>query len=297
MGTEQTRQAAAHEEAFNSVVDILNTHVIERNEVMQLSSLRLIYVDKLEENEYANSEYRSEKLMHRLQNHDISFTKVSPDNKGCVSFILIYDNTTTVADAVICAYRLGSIDKLADVALLMRGLIQRAYQESEELSWPPTADDMKIKSDQLLPKELIWFLNIVMDGKPEVVDKCEKTRRLVLSIGQDLCRAVTDGQWKLPNHVLICSTIRHMYRSKKLTIILNKLGHCESYDFGLELETAMAKAIDEVSTYLTPQIITGEGNAIFHCEWDNLNKILTNVHGTNVVNSAGGIDSRDKTWL
>ena len=191
VGTEQIRQAAAHEEAFNSVVDILNTHVIERNEVMQLSSLRLIYVDKLEENEYPNSEYRSEKLMHRLQNHDIScnisFTTVSPDNKGCVSFILIYDNTTTVADAVICAYRLGSIDKLADVALI----IQRAYQESEELPWPPTADDMKIKSEQLLPKELRRFLNIVMDGKPEVVDKCEKTRRLVLSIGQDLCRAVT----------------------------------------------------------------------------------------------------------
>ena len=140
VGTEQTRQVAAHEEAFNSVVDILNTHVIERNEVMQHSSLRLIYVDKLEENEYPNneySEYRSEKPMHRLQNHDIScnisFTKVSPDNKGCVSFILIYNNTTLVADAVICAYRLGSIDKLADVALLMRGLIQRAYQESEEL--------------------------------------------------------------------------------------------------------------------------------------------------------------------
>jgi len=79
-----------------------------------------------------------------------------------------------------------------------------------------------------------------------------------------------------------------MYRSKKLTIILNKLGHCESYDFGLELETVMAKAIDEVSTYLIPQIITGEGNAIFPCEWDNLNKILTNVHGSNVVNSADG---------
>ena len=75
-----------------------------------------------------------------------------------------------MADAVICAYRFGSIDKLADVAILMRGFIQRAYQESEELSWPPTADDMKIKSEQLLPKELIRFLNIVMDGKPEVVD-------------------------------------------------------------------------------------------------------------------------------
>ena len=33
----------------------------------------------------------------------------------------------------------------------------------------------------------------------------------------------------------------------------------------------------------------GEGNLVFHCEWDNLNKIKTNVFGNNVVNSAGGI--------
>ena len=51
----------------------------------------------------------------------------------------------------------------------------------------------------------------------------------------------------------------------------------------------MAKSIDEVETYLTPKIITGEGSAVFHCEWDNLNKITTNVHCSNVVNSAGGI--------
>ena len=59
--------------------------------------------------------------------------------------------------------------------------------------------------------------------------------------------------------------------------------------FGLELETALAKAQDDVSTYLTPQIVTGEGNVVFHCEWDNLNKTTTNVHGNNIVNSAGGI--------
>ncbi len=51
----------------------------------------------------------------------------------------------------------------------------------------------------------------------------------------------------------------------------------------------MAKAFDDISTQLTPQIITGEGNTVFHSEWDNLNRITTNVHGSNVVNSAGGI--------
>ena len=38
----------------------------------------------------------------------------------------------------------------------------------------------------------------------------------------------------------------------------------------------------------SPQIIK-EGNLQFHSEWDNLNKITTNIYGSNVVNSAGGI--------
>ena len=72
-------------------------------------------------------------------------------------------------------------------------------------------------------------------------------------------------------------------------MILFRLGHSESYSFALEMESAISTAINEVFTFLTPRIITGEGNLIFHCEWDNRNKIMTNIHGSNVVNSAGGI--------
>ena len=44
---------------------------------------------------------------------------------------------------------------------------------------------------------------------------------------------------------------------------------------GLEVETVLAEAIDDVSSSLTPQIATGEDNEVFHVEWDNLNKITT----------------------
>ena len=76
---------------------------------------------------------------------------------------------------------------------------------------------------------------------------------------------------------------------QQLPTILYKLGHSESYDFGKELETGMTKATDEISTYHTPQIITGDGNLVFHCEWDNLHKITKNIHGSNVVKNAGDI--------
>ena len=70
----------------------------------------------------------------------------------------------------------------------------------KSLPWPPTADDLEIKSEDLLPPDLMKFLTIVMSGEANVGEKCEKTRHIVLSIGQDLCRAVTKGEWKLPKH-------------------------------------------------------------------------------------------------
>ena len=123
----------------------------------------------------------------------------------------------------------------------------------KSLPWPPTADYLEIKSEDLLPLDLFKFLNIVMSGEADVEEKSGKTRRLVLSIGQELCCAVTKEEWKLPKHILLCCTVRHLYRSKQLTIILNRLGHTESYNFSLELEIALAKA---VTSFLTPQIIT-----------------------------------------
>ena len=38
-----------------------------------------------------------------------------------------------------------------------------------------------------------------------------------------------------------------------------------------------------------PQIVRGEGNIGFHCEWGNLNTATTSVHDNTIVNSCGGI--------
>ena len=51
----------------------------------------------------------------------------------------------------------------------------------------------------------------------------------------------------------------------------------------------MASALEETSTYLIPQIDNGDCNEVFHSGWDNMNKILTNVTASNVVNNASSI--------
>ena len=48
----------------------------------------------------------------------------------------------------------------------------------------------------------------------------------------------------------------------------------------------MAKAISDMSILPIPQIVRGEGNVLFYSESDNMNKIITNVHESNVINTA-----------
>lgn len=182
--TDQDRKASAHLKAFTAVLDYIQDCIIGQKKVVLLTSLRLLYIQELQKNGFANPEYRSEKLKARLENHDIhkliAFAKVNPGDKGCITYNLVYSTSISVADAVAYASKLGSKDKYEDVALLLRSLIQRAFKESEPLPWPPSADDLEVKSsDEPLPSDLVKFLNYVISGDADV-ERCEKTGRIVL---------------------------------------------------------------------------------------------------------------------
>ncbi len=73
----------------------------------------------------------------------------------------------------------------------------------------PTADELDKRAKEEVPEELKRFLNLVLSGSGPEVEKTERMYRLVYSIGEDLCRAVSNGQWKLSKHMLLCTTVRH----------------------------------------------------------------------------------------
>ena len=145
-----TEMLAAHEKALASVQDHIQIHVVQQNEVIRLSSLRLLFIEELKWNGYENENYRSEKLLKRLQNDPIqhvSFMKIIADKSGSMSFWLVYSSKITVVDALAQAYTLGSEDKFENAALLLRSNIQQAFGESQSLPWLPTSDDMELSWD------------------------------------------------------------------------------------------------------------------------------------------------------
>ena len=66
---------------------------------------------------------------------------------------------------------------------------------------------MQLSSEEFLPQKFIRFLKLVTAGKEDVGSS------LVLSIEQNLCRAVSEAEWTIPKHVLIRVSVKHLLRS------------------------------------------------------------------------------------
>lgn len=216
----QAQKIAAHNKSYCVVKDYILRNVIECKEVVQLRSMCNLYMKTLENQGFPNPEYRSEKLARRLQgdkdiSHELTLSKVQ--QHGCIKSNLIYSSSITVDEAVGCAYKLETADQLQEAALTLHSHIIKAFKESKDLPWPPTAQELDaVKMDVLLPEHLVQFLSSVVTGTLDG-EKSEKTQRLVYSITQDVCRAATNSKWKLPKHILLCATLRHLYRSKQVS--------------------------------------------------------------------------------
>ena len=148
---DREQKTSAHQKTLEVVIQFIQENVIAREEVVELSSLRHLYVKELEEKGFPSPEYRSANLKTKLVKHEIgeliAFTKVNLEDKGNLALALVYSASISVADAVAHAYHMGSIDKHQEVALILRKAIQHAFKKTEPLPWPPTADDLANQAD------------------------------------------------------------------------------------------------------------------------------------------------------
>ena len=72
---------------------------------------------------------------------------------------------------------------------------------------------------------------------------------------------------------------------------MNRLGHCESDTFSIELETALAEEAKVYSNLLTHQLYQNPdpSKSVFHSEFDNYDQLLNSITGSDSVHTAHGI--------
>lgn len=189
---------------------------------MLLKDLKAEYTASLEGTPFANPRYRIEKSNGETQ-------KITIGNSYHLCGLEEQYSSTGLDTLVQKLYNLSSTEKINDVALQVHESIMRKFKEIGSAIWPPAVRDLE-QQDDVLPKDLEKFLLTFVAG--DVTGPVNaKISRLVLSLGQDLCRVATRGHWKLTKRIFLCMTLRHMFRSSEIITLISRMGHRENYSF------------------------------------------------------------------
>ncbi|XP_065185756.1 uncharacterized protein LOC135816485 [Sycon ciliatum] len=157
----------------------------------------------------------------------------------------------------------------------------------------------------MLHNFLVWLMSdkyhaVVQSTKISVEDPA--TCRRVQSIAQDVMFATASAI--PPKHIVLALTLHHLFRSEKLTTMLNRLGHCIAYSQVLERETKMAEdklvaghVVDQLPDVINPS------TPFYHVADNNdLNEETVDgkgtTHCTNTIVVQPILSSEgDGTWL
>lgn len=156
------------------------------------------------------------------------------------------------------------------VATIIRGDISQCKGINLQ---PLNVDDLSLSNSRaLLPRSLYWFLRWVVTGEEyeggkegfrEMCEPCSNIadERKIIMTGQDLVHCVSHARVKLPKHVGLGISVRHLTGSKQLITILNRMGHCCSYEEVELVDTSLANEIlaksDETGVIIPSNIHPG----------------------------------------
>lgn len=250
----------AHQNAFDKLCGYVTESIIVNCNVERMSMLKEIYLKYLkEEPQFYNPNYKTYKLKNKLINKfgsTISFWM--PNYKS----ELVYSAHVATGNAIELAFEYASSEgkRLEEAALLLRRIIKDCKDKSEQMPWPPTTE--YLSSGYIIPPEIELFLSHLVTGKAP--DKnSSKNSTVVNSLSQDMCHAVTNGNWKMPKHILLGMTLRHLTGSAEIITLVNHFGHCLSYSQILEIETAICNSIS-TSPSILPSTIHPEKIMFLH---------------------------------
>lgn len=283
---------SAHCDAFDHIREHVEEHIIHKGNVERTTLLKEKYLNYLQAHHPSayNPDYKAYKLKAKLQKHFGSRVKFwHPNNRS----ELIYSDTLPIGQTLEAFEVAASEEKfLEEAAIILRRRLLDAKKSAYVTPWPPTATQL-LSPENKPPAFLQDFLSHLIGGKQH--EKISgKFQRIVDSCAQDICYAITKGEWKMAKHVLLGMTLRHMTGSAELITLLNRLGHCQSYSQVMELDTALCNQLISVESLL-PTTVSVNNNSVLHFSWDNFDMSEETPSGAGTTHVAHGIVVQEVT--
>ncbi|XP_034076536.1 uncharacterized protein LOC117549056 [Gymnodraco acuticeps] len=134
---------------------------------------------------------------------------------------------------------------LYTVALFLKRLLSDTPGMS--CPWPPTSENVNVTESQtVVPIGLYNLLSWIIGSTEEptldhYVNIDDDVHLKVLSVCQDIVYLASKGRKQTPKSLALGLTVRHLTGSSRIVSLLNRLGHCASWDTVLSLDTSLAQ--------------------------------------------------------
>lgn len=247
--------------AFEVLTEEIDDGLFHQGKAFSVKHLLTRYINLLGEDP-ETSNYRADKLQNRLKSY-YGDRIVVQSQIGRSKSNILFSSSISVGQAITAAAELKNslsvmatepqeadidtdcntdqnVNTLYHSAKLLRTILQ-SIKGSENVE-----DSQEVSSDSaesLVPDHLYMFLRWLLEDDTDtnpisaVKEKSLKPHihRRILSLAQDLIFACCKGILT-PKHIGLGVTVKHMTGSKELVRILNRFGHCISYDEVVKLE-------------------------------------------------------------
>lgn len=142
-------------------------------------------------------------------------------------------------------------------------LIKHDVKECKSISTKPLdVDDFNENTVRsLVPENLYWLPRWIVGPTLDIEDTSTIDDRKILSIAQDIIHCSSNARVKTPKHVGLAISTHHLTSSKQMITLLNRMGHCISYDEMKSVDASLATEVlaqsEEYGTVLPSNIVPG----------------------------------------
>lgn len=284
--TEWHYQRKYHQIVFEEIRTIINEDVIEKGRCFLLVYLHDLYIDLLQNRLKENSmdmtgiftaHHLEEKIL-KIFSKDIKFFNIR--NKKIIAPKYLQAIDDSILD------NLQTENILRKSALILRKLILQI--EKNKIPTKKITSEHLISGEVSIPQELSDFYFTLLSGCNRNRKNSPKCARLVRSYSQDLIYGVHNGQVKTSKHIMLGITLKSLTSSRKIIDIINRYGHCISYQGVEELETESTYTTIEKSS-VCPEKIIKKPNLCTGVAYDNFDRFVETTSGKDTLHDTVGI--------
>ena len=133
-------------------------------------------------------------------------------------------------------------------ASILHNSVKEKIEKAEELSWPPTVEELEKPNNKEPTKELQDFLRNLLVGGESHHCIGERKIRVVKSLADDIIYNIPNGQFLTLRLCSLGLGIHSKTGTKDPTVVLSRLGHSITYEKVLEIDATQAEVACQFSS-------------------------------------------------